>query len=199
MEKDKETKEPVETTKKEAVKTEKKPVSKDVVMSGEEYADLMRRIEKVEEKANASGVKKHKRVRENTAKIKMMGDDYILGYKLNKHGTAEFTKERQEDGSYRRKITLILGDGSGETREKKVDYLDDFMHNNDIHDVPIISIDKEEVVTSQGETTVKRVQDYATVDTGAKVEQEVVSYKKVYTVELPNGNKVELDQLFLNM
>lgn len=177
----------------------KESIVKDVVMSGEEYKDLMRRLDNLETNKENSPVKKHKKVKENTAKIKMLGDKYILGYKLNKHQTAEFIMEKQDNGTKRRKITLLLSDGKSELKEKVVDYLDDLIHNDDIYVCPIIKTELEEVVKTYGEAKVTSVKDYATYDTGGRVDMDVISYKKISIVKLPNGEEVEIDNLFLNM
>lgn len=132
----------------------------------------------------------------NTALVRFIDDKLVVGY--GESWEELLTNPDAKTASYRLMTEVKVKDGE-KIKVKKVDWLK-FRQTGKQLEVKILSVNMNETEVKRGSTTLKNV-DYAnfkTVDTGIEVPMTVVIPDPIYTVEMPDGEKVELSHEALN-
>ena len=93
---------------------------------------------------------------------------------------------------------VFLYDDKGLIKKKDINYLD-FARNGDKREVTILRTDKEEITKEYGSVNVTYVDGYKTIFSGRQVPLAVTSEDYQSLIELPNGEKITVNNKCLNM
>lgn len=177
--------------------------SNDVVVPKAEYDSLLARLEALEHNTGA-GLKPPsvitKRVKERTARLKRIGDMYIVGYTKNARGTPNIRYANDEKGVEQMYLETILTDGKN-IEKRELNFIQDIGQNTDVHVVPILKTEAIEHIENYGTVQQKHVPEggWKFQNTGREVALEVLKYQHISTIKLPNGATIEIDNEFLNI
>ena len=133
-----------------------------------------------------------------TYTFRVLDDGRICtGYNSKRSMWQIYDKDRREDVQMQE---IFLRDKDGKTSKMDVNAKKFFEEAKSI-ELPVIKITSKPVVEKKGFTTIKMVSKdgYRTVNTGKKVRQIVTSLESKALVEMPDGEKLELDVDFINM
>ena len=108
-----------------------------------------------------------------------------------------YNKERREDVLMQE---ILLRDKDGKMSTMEVSAKEFAEEAREIK-LPILEIKSKPNIINKGFTTIKMVskEGYRTINTGKKVRQTVTSLDSKALVEMPDGEKLELDIDFINM
>ena len=132
------------------------------------------------------------------ARFRIWDDGKIcIGFNKERGIWKTYNKERREDVLMQE---ILLRDKDGKTSTMEVSAKEFAEEAREIK-LPILEIKSKPSIEKKGFTTIKMVSKsgYRTVNTGKKVRQIVTSLDSKALVEMPDGEKLELDVDFINM
>ena len=132
------------------------------------------------------------------ARFRIWDDGKIcIGFNKERGIWKTYNKERREDVLMQE---IVLRDKDGKTSTMEVSAKEFAEEAREIK-LPILEIKSKPSIEKKGFTTIKMVSKsgYRTVNTGKKVRQIVTSLDSKALVEMPDGEKLELDVDFINM
>lgn len=183
---------------------ESQPISSDVVVPKVEYDSLLARLEALEKNANTGKVPSviTKRVKERTARLKVIDDMYIVGFTKDKHGKPNISYRKSDNPRKGEEmyIEVILSDGTN-IEKRELNFINDIGQNTKVVVVPILKTESIEHIDNYGTTKQSHVPEggWEFKSTGREVALEVLRYQHISTIQLPNGIKIDVDNEFLNI
>lgn len=147
--------------------------------------DLINRVSAIEDR---SGMRVIKEVSKNPkVRVRYHEGKLVTGYGRSYEGKDDLNKPVQ-------RLEVFTGE------EKHVVDQVYFMQNSETAEGEVVSQKRERIVKNYGDTTRTKVDwgSYRSVETNERVPLEAISYHTTFTVRLPGGKEVELDELALN-
>ena len=132
------------------------------------------------------------------ARFRLWDDGKIcVGFNKERGIWKTYNKERREDVLMQE---ILLRDKDGKISTMEVSAKEFAEEAREIK-LPILEIKSKPSIEKKGFTTIKMVskEGYRTINTGKKVRQTVTSLDSKALVEMPDGEKLELDIDFINM
>lgn len=188
-------------------KSARKQKEDSVVMSKEEYDNIQKSIAELTKAVRDTKGEEAipspllKRPDSYTARLRVKDGEYVIGLVCTEDGNTKFEKEYDARGNEYLFLTLIVLKKNGETEERRVEYVKEFLNKYSSVNVDIVQKKSREVIINHGMTREKvyNYSKYQQEETGNRVPLDVLLHKYVYTVRLPDGREVDIDERFINM
>jgi len=171
---------------------EKPPKEEKKVIQIEEgkLLGILKRLEMLEKQASGEAPVLEA-VKTHTARLKRFDEKLIVGYDKGIIYEKKLIEGKEQQVMM---ITVQFQDGT----KKKIEYVKDYVQNNDIVEVKVLKTDVKDDEKRLGLVEVKRVDEYRTIGTGVKVPMRVITPIATSLIELPNGEKITINNEFLN-
>jgi len=151
-------------------------------ISIEQYNALLAKISKLENKEETLDVEKKKYVH-----ISTIDGVPVIGWK-NK-----LIEKKDARGEIINIIELLLADGNS----KKMEHLE-FIRVTSKEKCEVLEVKSNIKKEYQGYTTRKYVEAYKTIDTRVRIPVVVESLEEIMIVVRPNGEKIEINSMYVN-
>lgn len=140
-----------------------------------------------------------KKPKEHTVKLKFVDGKPVIGFaNRGSEKSPVYVYEKPDPNNPKERIGFVDIILKGVKEPMPVVYTE-FLAEADVEVCKILKIEKEDASEQQGMVAGVEVKDYRMEETGVQVPVLIEKQRYTYTVELPDGKSLDIDEEYVNM